>query len=190
MKLYRRRDSRNIPGQVRGARAEKLAGTMERTRGIAMLIDDRYRARLQATIAALRYWCPSIADSAAITETSSDEYWEIDVVPHVRGACPFELVLRTDGFHDLVVAGETYEDEPTDNLDLFVPFVSAIARGEVVQKTYAAAATGLPLAVETIVDMGRDGSWHRRRSIDTNLKGEALGDTIVTTQAFLPYRRG
>jgi len=156
---------------------------------LPMSIDDRYRARLQTAIAALRYWCPSIADSANISETDAGEYWELEIVPHVKGACPFELVLRADGYHDMVIAGETYEDEATDNLDLFVPLAAAIARGDVVQRSHISAATGLTLAIETVVDMGNAGKWQRRRDVKTGLGGGALSDVLVRQRAFLPYQR-
>lgn len=154
-----------------------------------MNIDDRYRARLQASIAALRYWCPSIADSAAISETDSGDYWEIEVLPHVSGACPFELVLRTDGFHDLVIAGESFEDELTDDLELFVPLASAIARGDVRRRTYASAATATPLAVETIVELEKGRIWQRRRDIAIGLQGDLPHEALITEHNFLPYRR-
>jgi hypothetical protein len=115
--------------------------------GQAMNVDDRYRARLQSAIAALRYWTPSIADQATIAETVGDDYWEIDSAPHTQGACPFELVLRSDGKHNLVIASETHEDETTDNFDLFVPLLSAIARGQVTRRITTSAATRMPLAI-------------------------------------------
>lgn len=155
-----------------------------------MNTDDRYRARLQAAITAVRYWIPSIADQAAIEETNGDDYWEIDIAPHVRGACPIELVLRSDGMHDLVIASETYEDLPTDNLDLFVPLLAAVSRGNVIRRVHTSAATRMPLAIETIVDLEKGNVWRRRRDIDAGLTGPAAGEIIIRDHHFLPYKRG
>lgn len=154
-----------------------------------MSIDDRFRSRLQAAIASLRYWIPSIADSAAITQTDADDYWEISIEPHTPGACPFELVLRADGKHDMMIASETYEDEPTEDLDLFVPFAQAIANGSVIRRIYTARATRTPLAIETIVELADGTSWQRRRDLETGLNGDLPHDVVVRDRHFLPYRR-
>lgn len=152
-----------------------------------MTIDDRYRARLQAAIASLRYWIPSISDTARIAETDGDDYWRMNVEPTVAGACPFDLVLRSDGFHDLVIGGEVYEDMPTDDLDLFVPLVCAIARGDVVRRHELSAATRKPLSVETEIRLGDGKSWARSRRLS-----ESFVDTesIFSERHYLPYRAG
>jgi hypothetical protein len=157
--------------------------------GQAMNVDDRYRARLQSAIAALRYWTPSIADQATIAETDGADYWEIDSAPHTQGACPFELVLRSDGKHNIVIASETYEDETTDNLELFVPLLSAIARGQVTRRITTSAATRMPLAIETIVHMDNGAEWHRRRELAAGLYGGLPHEVVIRDHHFLPYKR-
>lgn len=157
-----------------------------------MQTDDRYRARLQTAIAALRYWSPSIKDAAHVVETDEGEYWRMAIEPLIAGACPFELVLRADGFHDLMIAGESYEDEPTEDLEMFVPLAEAIAGGHVRRRLYASAATGLPVAVGTVVDLADGRSFVRRRDLasprDTTAP-RASGEDIITERHFLPYHR-
>lgn len=152
-----------------------------------MTIDDRYRARLQAAIASLRYWIPSISDTARIAETDGDDYWRINVEPTVAGACPFDLVLRSDGFHDLVIGGEVYEDMRTDDLDLFVPLACAIARGGVVRRHELSAATRMPLSVETEIRLDGGRVWRRRRRLSDLCAGS---ETILAERHYLPYRAG
>lgn len=152
-----------------------------------MIIDDRYRTKVQAAIAALEYWTTTISDAARITQTNSEDYWGIDCEPHVKGACPFELVIRTDGRHDLMIAGEAYEDLQTDDLDLFLPLASAIAAGNVTRRLRVSAATGAPFAVDTIVALGKDREWrgYRRTSDDVGISGQG----IASDRHFLPYQR-
>lgn len=154
-----------------------------------MNIDDRYRAKLQAAIASLEYWIPSIGDCAWIAETNDVAYWRVNVQPHVDGACPFELVIRSDGYHDMMIAGEGYEDQPTDDLDLFVPLAQAIADGDVTHRTYTSTATRMPLAVEIIVQLANGTTWRRRRELATGLSGDAPHETIARDHHFLPYKR-
>ena len=152
-----------------------------------MTIDDRYRAQLQSTIAALRYWIPSIGDAAVVTETDGDDYWQMSVAPHEKAACPLELVIRSDGFHDLIIAGETYEDQPTEDLDMFLPLAAAIARGDVIRRHHVSADTARALAVETIVSLDRGRAWRQRR--DLVPASEQNDDRIINDQHFLPYHR-
>ena len=153
------------------------------------MIDDRYRAKLQATIEALRYWVPTISDSASIAETDSADYWRIDVSPHIANTCPFELILRTDGYHDLIVAGEASEDQPTDDLDPFVPLAQAISNGRVIQKIAHSAATQTPLSIETIVMLPKGSTWKRFRELDAASSVGIRNETVVETRHFLPYKR-
>ncbi len=154
-----------------------------------MNIDDRYRAKLQAAIASLEYWIPSISDSASIAEVNDDAYWRVNVEPLAAGACPFELVIRSDGYHDMLIAGEGYEDQHTDDLDLFVPFAQAIANGNVTRRIYTSAATRMPIAVETIVRLANGAEWRRRRELVTGLDGETPHASIARDHHFLPYKR-
>lgn len=150
-----------------------------------MISDDVYRSRLQATIAALKYWVPEIKDVASVMEETSHEYWKIIVAPHVDGACAFELLLRTDQKHDLFISGELYEDLPTESLDQFVPLVEAIAAGRIIQRREFARATGMPLSVETIIDVAAREPWRQKRML------ASIPTAAIETRDhhFLPYRR-
>lgn len=154
-----------------------------------MNIDDRYRSKLQAAIASLEYWVPSITDCAWIAETNDEAYWRVNVEPHVAGACPFELVMRSDGYYDLMIASESYEDQPIDNLELFVPLAQAIANGDVTQRIYTSAATRMPLATETIVQLANGAVWQRRRKLATGLPSEPPHEAIARDHVFLPFKR-
>lgn len=154
-----------------------------------MSIDDRYRAKLQAAIAALRYWVPTISDAAHVTQSDGGAYWSLAAEPNVPGACPFELVLRTDGKHDIMIAGETYEDLPTDDLDLFVPLACAIARGNVIRRMTATAATGMPVMIETIVKLDGGNAWRNSRNLLAPGDPSATADALIEDRRFLPYKR-
>lgn len=154
-----------------------------------MSIDDRYRARLQAAIASLRYWVPTISDAAHITQSDGGTYWSLSAEPHISGACPFELVLRDDGRHDIMIAGESYEDLPTEDLDVFVPLACAIARGDVTRRITSTSATGIPISVETIIQLDGAKNWHKSRALLPPGQRLESGDAVVSDRRFLPYRR-
>lgn len=153
-----------------------------------MIADDVYRSRLQATIASLRYWVPTIADQAHVEQVDGHQAWKLSVRPNDHPACPFELVLRTDQHYDIAVAGETFEDLPVQSLDAFLPLVEAIAAGRVVQRRTESVMTGAPLSVETRV-MLKDGSiWSQRRDLPAHAR-IAAAETAVHDRHFIPYRR-
>lgn len=153
-----------------------------------MVADDVYRSRLQATIAGLRYWVPTIADAARIEQTEGHDFWKMSVTPTVSAACPFELMLRADQHFDIVVAGEMFEDQSVASLELFLPLVDAIAAGRVIQRNTESVATGASLAVETRVSLADGSLWSRRRCLPG---GEliAADDDAIRDRHFLPYRR-
>lgn len=153
-----------------------------------MVADDVFRSRLQATIAALRYWVPTIADAAHVEQTESRDFWKIAVTPSTAGACPFELVLRADQHYDISIAGETFEDRPITSLDLFLPLVTAITAGRVVQRYTVSAATKAALSVETRVALEDGAIWSERRAMPGGLLIPA-GDTTIRDRHFLPCKR-
>lgn len=154
-----------------------------------MTIDDRYRAQLQAAIAALRYWVPTISDAAHVTQSDGSAYWSLAAEPNAAGACPFELVLRTDGKHDIMIAGESYEDLPTDDLDMFVPLACAIARGDVIRRMTVTAATGTPVTIETIVNLDGGKVWRQTRDLPSARHPDAASEVLAEDRTFLPYKR-
>jgi hypothetical protein len=154
-----------------------------------MLPDDVFRSRLQATITALRYWAPSIADTAHLEETETGDYWKIIVTPTVPSACPFELILHADQRYDLAIAEETYESRPIETFDWFVPFAEAIAGGNVVQRHWVSRLTGLERSVETLVTLPNGGIWREGRGESHSLPTLDDYGTELRERRFLPYRR-
>jgi len=154
-----------------------------------MLPDDVFRSRLQATITALRYWAPSIADAAHIEEAETGNYWKILVAPGLANACPFELILHFDQRYDLAVGEETYESLPIESFDIFVPFVEAIAGGSVVQRRWVSRLTGLERSVETLVTLPGGGIWRESRGEPHVMPSLEDDGTELRERRFLPYRR-
>lgn len=155
-----------------------------------MLPDDVFRSRLQATITALSYWRPSIADAARIEETETGSYWKMVVRPFHAGTCPFELILHFDQRYDLAIADETYEDMQLDSFDQLVPFVEAISEGRVVQRHWCSRLTGLERAVETVVTLPGTGVWRGVRGADVTIPSLDQDDGLeLRERRFLPYRR-
>ncbi len=154
-----------------------------------MLPDDVFRARLQTTITALKYWAPSIADAARIEETESGNYWKITVVPRLANACPFELILHFDQRYDLAIGEEAYEGLPIESFDLFLSFVEAVAAGNVVQRHWVSRLTGLERSVETIVTLAGGGIWHEARGDARGLPSLEDDGTELRERRFLPYQR-
>lgn len=151
--------------------------------------DDAFLARLQATIASLRYWVPTIADTARVEELDTPVSWKLAATPKASAACPFELLLRGDQRYDILIAGEAFEDLPIESLDMFVPLVEAIAAGDVCQRIASSAATGTDHWIETVVTLRPGETWRQRRVIAPLPSGAGPADLIVTERHFLPYRR-
>jgi hypothetical protein len=154
-----------------------------------MLPDDVFRSRLQSTITALRYWAPSIADTAHVEEAETGNYWKIIIAPTLARACPFELILHFDQRYDLAIGDETYESLPIESFDIFVPFVEAIADGNVVQRRWISRLTGLERSVETLVAMGGGGIWREARGEPHLMPSLEDDGTELRERRFLPYRR-
>ena len=151
--------------------------------------DDVFRAQLQSTITTLRYWVPSIADAARVEVQETADYFKIAMTPFIAAGCPFELILHNDQKYDLAIAGETYEDRPMPSLDLFLPFVEAIADGNVVHRRYVSRLTGLEHSSETRVTLADGYLWRESRGpVD---EAPSLDDdrTELLERQFLPYRR-
>ena len=154
--------------------------------------DDTIRSRLQSTIASLRYWVPSIADAARVDETERPGFWQISVAPKIAGACPFELILRTDrssGRFDCVIGGEVYEDRDLASPDEFLPLVEAIADGRVIQRRWLSTATGVLRKVETIVALANGKTWRQVRAVPTAAADADTDAVEHRDRHFLPYRR-
>lgn len=150
--------------------------------------DDAFISRLQATIAALRYWVPAISDAARVEERDADGSWQVSVRPLFKAACPFTLALSSDRTWGLAINGVSYDKQPIETLEMFQPLVEAISEGRVVHRRWLSAKTGLETCVETIVDLGGGQTWTGEHFTSTILPA-ADGDLICEDHHFLPYRR-
>jgi hypothetical protein len=155
-----------------------------------MLPDDIFRSKLQTTITALRYWAPAIADSARVEENETGSFWKTAVAPFTPNACPFELIMHFDQHYDVALDDETYEGLPIEGFDMFLPFVEAIAAGNVVQRHWVSRFTGLERSVETVVTLRNGGIWRETRgTVRTNAPPAADDGSELIERRFLPYRR-
>jgi hypothetical protein len=155
-----------------------------------MLPDDVFRSKLQTTITALRYWAPAIADSARVEESETGSFWKTTVAPFTPNACPFELILHFDQHYDVALDDETYEGLPIEGFDMFLPFVEAVADGQIVQRHWVSRFTGLERSVETVVTLANGGIWRETRgAARTNAPPAADDGNELIERRFLPYRR-
>lgn len=153
-----------------------------------MLVDEKFRTRLNATIMTLRTLADSFADVARSERTESVVAWRLAMAPHVPGACPFEVVLRSDQSYDIAIATEVFEDRRIDDVEMFPLLVQAITDGRVVVQCQRSAATGVEYARETIVTFGDGRAWSAT-NYNANLLGHDDVDVVMSTRHFLPYRR-
>ncbi|MGQ0671994.1 MAG: hypothetical protein ACT4N2_03825 [Hyphomicrobium sp.] len=151
--------------------------------------DDVFRSQLQTTIASLRYWIPSVADAARVEETETADYWKMSVIPTVTGACPFELLLRADRKFDIIIAGETFEDEAMTSLNEFLAIADAIAQGRIIQRSWISSATGVTSVIETIVSLDGERTWRRQRNIRPLAEHSDPFGNEKRDRHFLCYRR-
>lgn len=154
-----------------------------------MLSTDVYRARLQETIAGLRYWAPALRHAASLDEDDAmPRYWRLAARPMQRSACPFDLILHDNSRYDLMVGPETYEDLPVDDLSLFNPLLEAIGNGAVITREWRTLNTGQIRRVETIVLIrGRD-AWQQARD-EPVLAQVPLDSCQRSDRHYTPYAR-
>ena len=150
-----------------------------------MLSDDTYRTRLARTIEDLVQWARS-GGGADIEQAWVESGWRLAVMPHAANACPFELLLRRDQRYDLAIAGETYEDQAIESLDIFRPLVEAIAAGSVVVRRRLSAATGTLLSVDTLIWLADGALWRGVRETDADRPG---AEPVGSDRHYVPYRR-
>lgn len=136
---------------------------------------------VEVTIEQLRYWVPTITDVASAVEARDGESWLLSIEPHLATACPVAIALRQDGRFDISLAGETYEDCALSSLDQLVPLLERIVAGDVVQRRWVSAATGVPQGIETFVQLGSGLVWRHEPEPD--------GGAERRDRHFLPYRR-
>jgi hypothetical protein len=153
-----------------------------------MLLDAVQRSRFDATVAALSYWAPSVADVAHVKEVETESCWTLRVTPSDPAACPFELRLRHDGHYRLVIAGEVCDPRSIDDFELFIPLAEAIAAGNVVRRHWVSRLTGLLRGVGTVVRLGQGRTWSAEREMP-GLPPTDPEDVIAQDHSFAPYRR-
>lgn len=155
-----------------------------------MLPDDVFRAHLQSTTAELARWAESIRDVAGAVVAEGPGFWKLTVTPRTWGACPFELLLRSDQKLDITLAKETYEDRPMPSLDRFPVLVRAIADGHVVERHWRSLDTGALAIVETIITPSTGEPWRDHRLVTGDGHAAAPGPRLsMLDRHFLPFRR-
>lgn len=137
---------------------------------------------VQATVAQLRYWLPTIADVAHVSETEAAGGWRFSLVPRTSGGCPVAVTVLESGQIDFTIAGETYEGRALEKLDQLLPLVERITEGAVIQRRWSSRMTGGHLGIETIVHMGPARVWRDGLTA-------ASADAESHDHHFLPYRR-
>ncbi|MDX2307680.1 MAG: hypothetical protein NW216_05530 [Hyphomicrobium sp.] len=151
-----------------------------------MLPDDIYRSKLTTAVESLRYWIPSISDVAKADEDQSDAHWRIAVAPHVHGACPFEVVLKSGQRYAVVLDGVAFDDLPAGDLAGVTALADAIAAGRVVRSSWTTAKTGTPIATRLTVDLGKGRRWTETQGAVPDPSDD---DYVRTDRHYLPYRR-
>lgn len=152
-----------------------------------MISDDAYLAQLQTIIMSFRYWIPSIADVADVEDYEARDFWRITAKPHLKGACPFELLLRRTQRFDFDIAGEVYEDRSVPSLHFFPLLLEAVVSAQVVQRRWSSTITGALIGIETVVSLQNGQTWRDGMSLP---KTQTLSDGLFYQDyAFLPYRR-
>jgi hypothetical protein len=154
-----------------------------------MLSDDVYQTRYRTTVASLEAWLAGLRPVADVETARDVASWRVSALPHVAQACPFELVLRADQHFDIGIGRETYEDQPVETLDLFLPLLTAISRAEVVTSRWSTAATGTLVMVATRVLPASGKRWFRSRTIGAI--GRASDSHLIRADRnYVPYARG
>jgi hypothetical protein len=154
-----------------------------------MLSDDVYRSQLQAAFANLKRVAAPLADVAHIDVAETPHFARLSLLPNAVGACAVEIMLRADQLYDIALSTEFYEDCPIERFDLFEPLITAVIRGDVLQRREISIATGTERAVETVVSLPGGVRW-RKGHVHTKLAHAVADDaTVFHDRRFVPYRR-
>jgi hypothetical protein len=154
-----------------------------------MLSDDVYRAKLATTFAALKQRAAALGDVALVEAVATPHFVKIALVPHAANACAVEIMVRGDQRYDIAVATEFYEDCVVDDLGLFELLMTAITRGDLVQRRHLARATGAERAIETIVHLSGGAVWRQGHTHPDVAKAIDDRETVFADRTFVPYRR-
>ncbi len=154
-----------------------------------MLPDDVYRSKLSATVASIRRAVDCLNGSADVALHVEAAKLRLALSPHVKGACPLEVLVRADQHYDIEVGSEFYEDCEIGSFDDFPALIGAVARGDVVTRHYFSAATGSLAAVATVVSLGGGREWRREHGVFPPGRSFDPDTTLVKDRTFLPYQR-
>jgi len=154
-----------------------------------MLSEDIFRSRLEATVASLSYWAPTIKNAAQVKVRDEVSQWRMTVTPHLRTACAFELCIRSDQTYDVTIGGETYRRLPIETFERFVPMAEAIAEGRVLQRTWVTSATEAEHTVETIIKLQGGSEWRDARVNQQIARLVDRDECIRIDRTFPPYHR-
>lgn len=160
-----------------------------------MQTDDVFRAQLQGAISDIKDWVKTIAAIADVMENEDTNYWRLVVKPHALGACPIELMLSVvsdEAIYDIRIANEGYDDQPVDDLQMFVPIFKAVAMGDVHQRTWKSPVTNAPILLQTHVGTKAGELWRVERQFSpgaTNVNAPELATALYHDRHFLPYHR-
>ena len=154
-----------------------------------MLSDDVYRTKLRATVKDLERAVAPLAAVAHVEITQTPDYARLSLIPFAAGACPVEIMLRSDQCFDIAVASEFYEDCRIDRLDLFAPLLLAISGGQVIQRHHLSAATGTERSIETIVTLPDGTLWQNGYVHERIANAIDADETLLRDRRFLAYRR-
>src|SRR5262245_53829876 len=151
--------------------------------------DHAALSRVEATVEALRYWVPTIADVARASESQAPGYWRLAMSPDVIGACPFEMTLHDNQHFDIVLGSEFYEDRALASLELLLPILQSVTEGRIVHRSRIRRATGAERAVETIITLADGSVWRDGRTNEAVAAAIPREGTERHDHVFLPYRR-
>lgn len=153
-----------------------------------MLSDDVFRTHLSATFADLLRTAERLSDVADVGHAQTREFVRLSLLPHARGACAVEIMLRADQLYDVSIDTEFYEDCRIQKFETFVPLIEAIAKGNVTQRRHVSAATGTERSIETLVQLPGSEVW--RKGHDYRVASAIADDgTIFDDRRYVAYRR-
>lgn len=154
-----------------------------------MLPQDVFRSRLEAAVASLSYWAPTIKDAARVEMSDEPSAWRMTVTPHLATACALELVIRADQLYDITIGGETYTGREIESLERFVPLAEAIADGRVIQRRWVTPSTGAEHSLATIITLADGSLWQGERSNAAIARLIDRDACLTVTHTFPAYHR-
>lgn len=153
-----------------------------------MLSDDVFRSQLTMTFTDLLQTAERLSDVADIGHAQTREFVRLSMLPHARGACAVEVMLRSDQMYDISIGTEFYEDCRIQSFGTFVPLIEAIAKGDVIQRRHVSAVTGTERSIETLVRLPGGEVW--RKGHDYTVASAIPDDrTVFDDRWYVAYRR-